>query len=144
MNLPFKGLIAGAAGAIVLTALHEATRRTRPRAPRLDVLGMRSLTKIMRAANTEIPENLHQIALTGDLGANTMYYSMVGSFGADAAIATGAVLGLAAGVGALTLPEPMGLGSEPTNESRETQILTVGLYLAGGLTAGAVYRVLAK
>jgi hypothetical protein len=136
MTVPFKGVIAGAAGAIALTALHEVARVNLPRAPRLDSLGKRSIQKFFDFPATR------DLALGSDLAANSVYYGMVGTFGAKAAPFTGAFLGLAAGVGSVLLPEPLGLGSDTTNRTRETQALSIGMYLAGGLVAGAVYRAL--
>jgi len=50
------------------------------------------------------------------------------------------LLGLAAGVGAVFLPKHIGLGEEMTARTRETELMTVGWYLAGGLAAAAVYQ----
>jgi hypothetical protein len=59
-------------------------------------------------------------------------------------LACGAALGLAAGVGAVALPERMGLGSAPSARTNETKAMTVAWYLAGGLAAGLAYSLLAK
>lgn len=142
MWIPFKGLLAGAAGAIALTALHEVTRRSTPKAPRLDVLGMRSVARLMGREPDDLSGELHKLALGADLGANSMYYSLAGTFGSAAAPTTGAFLGLAAGVGSVALPEKMGLGAAPTRHSPETQALTVAMYVIGGLVAGLVYKAL--
>lgn len=138
MTVPFKGLIAGAAGATVLTALHEIAHRTTGERPNLDTLGVRSMKKFL-----DIPAD-RQTALGGDLVANTMYYGMVGTFGAGPAPFAGALLGLAAGMGSVVLPEPLGLGSDTTNISHRTEWMSVGMYLAGGLVAGMVYRALSE
>jgi hypothetical protein len=49
----------------------------------------------------------------------------------------GALLGLAAGVGAAYLPPRIGLGEQPGQRPPATQIMTVAWYLAGGLAAAA-------
>jgi hypothetical protein len=69
---------------------------------------------------------------------NTAYYSLVGLAKPENAIVTGAMLGLAAGVGAVVLPGPMGLGEMPSARSTETKLLTVAWYLTGGVVAGMV------
>jgi hypothetical protein len=51
-------------------------------------------------------------------------------------------LGLAAGLGAVFLPGPLGLGSAPSNRTTQTQAMTVGWYLLGGLAAGLAYQTL--
>ena len=64
--------------------------------------------------------------------------------GPKGALACGAALGLAAGVGAVALPEPLGLGGGPSARTDETKAMTVAWYLAGGLAAGLAYSLLAK
>ena len=102
-------LAAGLAGATVLTAIHETTRRVTPDAPRMDILGERAITKMMRGAGRTPPrgKKVHRLALGGDIVGNSLYYAMVGS-GRDAWV-RGAGLGLAAGIGAVLLPPVLGL-----------------------------------
>ena len=56
----------------------------------------------------------------------------------------GVLLGLVAGVTAVVLPKPLGLPEEPSNKTLGTQLMTVGLYLTGGLVAAAVTRLVDK
>lgn len=135
----WKPLISGAAGAVTLTLVHEVVRRTNPDAPRLDVLGMRSIAKTLRGVGQEPPHGdaLFNTTLAGDLAANTLYYSVVGTQRGGQAWVVGALLGLAAGVGAVTLPGPLGLGEDATNRTPQTQAMAVGWYLLGGLVAAA-------
>lgn len=137
-----KALGSGLAGAVALTLVHEAARRVIDDAPRMDVLGMRALAKTMRAVDVEPPVALHEAALAGDLVSNSLYYSLVGLGGREQALRNGAALGLAAGLGAIILPEPLGLGRQPTERAPRTQLMTIGWYLAGGLTAAAAFRLL--
>ena len=83
-------------------------------------------------------------ALVGDLVSNSLYYSLVGAGARQDAMRNGALLGLAAGLGAVFLPEPLGLGRQPTEDSPETQLMTVAWYLLGGLAAGAAYSAIAS
>jgi hypothetical protein len=57
-------------------------------------------------------------------------------------ILTGAALGLMAGIGAITLPGKLGLSEQYSNETRKTQLLTLGLYVSAGLIAGAVHKLM--
>jgi hypothetical protein len=50
----------------------------------------------------------------------------------------GALLGLAAGITAVVLLKPLGLPKEPSNKTLGTQVMTIGLYLMGGLVAAAI------
>jgi hypothetical protein len=47
---------------------------------------------------------------------------------------------LAAGLGAVLLPGPMGLGNEPSTRTPGTAAMTVAWYFAGGLVAGLAAR----
>jgi hypothetical protein len=140
-----KALAGGLAGACALTLIHEAARRVMPDvAPRMDVLGMRAIAKTARAVDAEPPVPLHEAALVGDLVSNSVYYSLVAAGGREDALRNGALLGLAAGIGAVVLPERLGLGRQPTEHTPATQLMTVAWYLAGGLAAAAAYRALAS
>jgi hypothetical protein len=138
----WPALGAGAAGAVALTALHETTRRFVDRAPRMDVLGMRGLERLLRAAGLRVPDEptLRQLALMGDIVSNTVYYAAVAAGRPDGAWRRGLLLGLAAGAGALVLPRPLGLGDPPDSEHQANRVLTVALYVAGGLVAAAAAR----
>ncbi|MBF9236039.1 hypothetical protein I2I05_01405 [Hymenobacter sp. BT683] len=141
--LPSLG--AGLAGALALTALHETARRLRPAdAPRMDILGMRGLRKLLAKADAPQPDDETAFGLTmaGDVISNALYYSLVGS--GRHAVRRGLLLGVAAGVGGVVLPGPLGLGEAPSNRTPQTQLMTVAWYSVGGLVAGAVAQALRK
>ena len=137
-----KAMGSGFAGALALTAIHEAVRRVSPDAPRMDVLGMRAIAKSLRAAGAETPDEdtLFGVTLAGDIASNSLYYALVGMGDPKNAVARGALLGLAAGLGAVLLPGPLGLGTDASARTRETQLMTVAWYTAGGLVAGAAMQ----
>jgi hypothetical protein len=112
----------------------------------MDVLGMRAIAKSMRGVGQEPPpdDELHALALAGDVAGNSLYYSLVGVGRPEGALLRGTILGLAAGVGAVLLPEPLGLGEAPSARTPQTKAMTIGWYLAGGLTAALAYRLLAR
>lgn len=144
MNAFTKAIAAGAAGAAATTLLHELTRRLTPDAPRVDLLGMQALARLLRATGTAPPagDALYTLTLAGDLASNTAYFGVVGAGPRERAVALGAALGLVAGAGAVLLPPYLGLSGATTERTRATAALTVALYTAGGLVAGAVYRAL--
>lgn len=147
MNTFLKSVVSGLAGAAALNLWHETIRRVVPEAPRADILGERSLQKIMRAVGktpSADEEDLYGPTMVADLLSNTAYYSLIGTARPEHAYPVGAALGLAAGVGALVLPGPWGLGKAPTNRTTATQVMTVGWYLLGGLVTAAVYTRLAE
>lgn len=133
-----KALVSGLAGAVAITIAHETLRRLVPEAPRMDVLGMRAISKTMKKAGAQPPESgsLRAWAMVGDIVSNSIYYSLAG-VGKDAWL-RGGLLGAGAGAGAILLPGPMGLGTDPSNRTNSTRVMTVGLYLMGGLVAAAV------
>ena len=139
-----QALGSGLVGACTLTLIHETVRQFVPEAPRADVLGKRAIAKLTRATGHTPPseDDLHALALAGEVVSNSLYYSLVGVGGRRHVWALGALLGLGAGIGAVVLPEPLGLGSEPTARTPETKAMTVAWYLVGGLAATAAFQIL--
>ena len=137
-----KAVGSGLVGACALTLVHETARRYIDDAPRMDVVGMRAIAKTLRAVDVEPPVPLHETALVGELVSNSLYYGLVGLGDPGDGLRNGAALGLAAGLAAVYLPEPLGLGRQPAKNSTETNLLTVAFYLLGGLAAGAAYQAL--
>jgi hypothetical protein len=137
-----KALGSGLVGACALTLVHETARRYIEDAPRMDVVGMRAITKTLRAVDVEPPVPLHETAMVGELVSNSLFYGLVGLGDPEDGLRNGAALGLAAGLAAVYLPEPLGLGRQPSHNSTETNLLTVAFYLFGGLAAGAAYQAL--
>ncbi|MBV9924042.1 MAG: hypothetical protein JOZ96_03310 [Acidobacteria bacterium] len=139
-----KALGSGLVGAFALTLVHETTRRFVDDAPRMDVVGMRAITKTLRAVDVEPPVPLHETALVGELVSNSLFYGLVGFGDPEDGLRNGAALGLAAGLAAVYLPEQLGLGRQPAKNSAETNLLTVAFYLLGGIAAGAAYQALSS
>lgn len=140
-----QSLGSGLAGAVALNILHETVRQFVPEAPRADILGMRSIKKGFQKAGEQPPtgDTLYGLAMLGDVTSNALYYSLVGVSPKQPLLA-GTVLGALAGIGAVTLPGPMGLGEAPTKRTEATIAMTLGWYLFGGLVAGAVYRTVSQ
>ena len=141
-----RALINGLAGACVLTVAHELVRKSKPNAPRLDILGMRSVAKIMTAFGVEPPQasTLKKYAFIADIASNTLMFSGVGAKPGISTWLKGINLGLMAGVGAITVPQKIGLGKDSallTKRTTATALTTVGLYVLGGLAAAAVAQV---
>jgi hypothetical protein len=145
-NKTLLALLSGGAGAVALTLLHQTLKASRSDAPRADALGREALRKGFEAAGKEPPaeDTLQLAALCGDLAGNTLYYSAVGLTEPENGMRTGALLGLAAGAGAVLLPGPLGFDESATNRTVQTQAMALGIYLAGGLVAGLVYRAMAR
>ena len=143
-----KSLLAGMLGAVAVTALNETVRRISHKAPRLDKLGMDAAAKGLDAAGLPRPDyrKLFWGTMAGDLVSNGLYYSLIGLAGSRARSRwlLGSGLGLAAGLGALMLPEPLQLDSSTTNRSKSTKAMTMAWYMAGALLATAVAGMLSS
>lgn len=141
-----SALAGGLAGTITVASLHEALRRITPNAPRMDQLDIDLLRKGLKSMNKKLPaENeLQRWAVGGELLCDTAYFSMAAAGGRKKAWLSGALLGLAAGISAVVLPKSLGLPDESSNKTLGTKIMTVGLYLIGGLAAAAVARMVDK
>lgn len=132
----------GLAGAVALTLLHETARRILPDAPRMDLLGMEAIARLLQEVDQTPPppEQLHTTALAGDIASNALYYSLAGIGAPGGSVKRGVLLGLVAGIGAVVLPEPLGLDPSPSNRTLATQLMTVAWYTVGGIVAGAAMR----
>ena len=123
----WKALGSGFVGASVLTLVHETARHRVSEAPRMDVLGMRAIERIMRGAKLEPHEQntRHTVTVAGDIVSNALYYSLVGLGSRQHVWLRGLLLGLGAGLGALVLSGPLGLRPEPSNRTNATRAMTV-------------------
>ena len=139
-------LAGGLAGATAVTLLHESIRRVVPEAPRMDRLGMQAIEKGLRKAGKQVPkgEALFTAALVGDLLSNALFYSAAGIGKEKNVWLRSTALGLAAGLGAVLLPGPMGLSKRFSNRTTTTQLMTVGLYVTGALVTTTVIKLLNK
>ena len=110
----------------------------------MDLLGMRAVRQLLRAAGWRVPprRKQQQLALAGDLVANALYYAAVSAPTTSRTWLRAVVFGAAAGAGALLLPRPLGLGDPPKSDRAANQVMTVTWYLAGALTAAGVANAL--
>ena len=144
MKKVFSSLIGGMAGAIALNILHQAVKQFDHAAPRVDLVGEEALSKGLEKIGVEPPsgDTLFAATMAADLISNAAYFSLIG-FGKKRNLPyIGAVTGLVAGIGALTLTKPMGLRDAPVTRTNETKILTVAWYTFGGIIAGSAMKAL--
>lgn len=134
------------AGAAALNILHETLRKKYENVPRVDLVGKEAVQKTLTHFGKPITNDhhLYKVTLAGDLLSNAAYYALIGSGKGTAVWSKSLVIGLAAGIGAVALPEPMGLNPKPVTKSTKVKILTVGYYLFGALVTGAVLKLLQK
>jgi hypothetical protein len=132
---------AGVAGAAAVTALNELGRRLVPGAPHAERLGVRGVRSVARLAGRRPPRGRRAFrwALLGEALSNSSYYALV-AIAPRRPLAAGALLGAAAGLGAVYLPERLGLGADATRRTARTARLAFAWYALGGLAAGLVFR----
>lgn len=134
----------GLAGACTVTLLHQMLKYTVPRiAPRMDLMGMEAMRKTRAYIGYAIPPEpeLYKQTMIGDIVANSLYYSLASG---DCTNLKGALLGAAAGAGAVKLPEHLGLNPANSNRTQTTKYLAFGIYLVGGIVAASTIRWLTK
>jgi len=140
-------IIGGTAGAVALNLLHEAYRQIDADAPHIHLIGEEALVKILKTVHLPLPNNkkeLYRWTLAGDVLSNAAYFSLLGLGESKHILRRGLILGSAAGVGAVFMPQKMGLNNAPSDRTMETKILTVLWYTLGGLAAAGVMKVLRK
>ena len=144
MNI--RSTIGGLAGACALTLLNESVKKLDKDAPRMDLLAMNAVARLMKGNNllTQTAGKLFPIALAGDLVSNSLYYSMADSGDKKKTLIRGGLLGLGAGLGAVVLPRTLGLNDEATTRTLKTKVLTVTWYVIGGLVAAGAINLLEK
>ncbi len=145
MNIK-NALGSGMAGAVAVSVIHETIRRIIPDSPRMDLLGMQAISKVMTKSGAIPPfgNKLFYSAMIGDIISNTIYYSLAGTNKPKNVWVRGVILGAAAGAGAIMLPKPLGLKEEYSNRTTQTKVMTFGLYLLGGIITAAVLELSKK
>ena len=143
---PLTALGGGLAGAVAVTLINESVKKIIPQAPRLDLLGMNAVSKglkfVGKAPSSE--KKLFVMALVGDLVTNAIYYSAAGVGREKNLWLRSSLLGLAAGIGAVALPGPLGLEEKHTNKSMATKLMTIGIYVAGSIFTPAIIKLIAS
>jgi len=141
-----KNIVAGIGGAVALNILHESLKHYNNDTPRIDLLGEEALQKLLNYCGTEITDekNLYAATLAGDLVSNAAYYSLVGAAGKKNVWPAAVALGVAAGIGAIVLPSPMGLNPQPVAHNTKAKALTIAYYLTGALVTAGILKYSSK
>lgn len=140
-----NNILAGLGGALVLTILNESLKNLDNKMPRIDLVGEEAVRKTASFFGVDIQnkEALIGTTLVTDIVSNTAYYSLINDEGNDLWFKA-ASSGLVAGLGAVSLPEQVGLNDKPVAKSFSTKAMTMGYYMVGALTTAAVFRFLQR
>jgi len=146
MGLLGKNLLGGLAGAIVLNVVHQLAKKVDKDAPHINKIGEEALSKSVKSVGYKPPkgDKLFLATLLSDVVANSIFYSTIGKGNRKNLLLRGIVYGAVAGIGALTLPEPLGLNDEPVNKTNKTKAITVALYVLGGAVTAVTLKLLKK
>ncbi len=141
-----QNLIGGITGAVALNVIHQTAKAIDHNAPHVDLIGEEAVTKGLKQFGVKPPkgDRLFGVTLAGDLISNALYYSAIGLGKNRNLLFRGAAYGLSAGIGALTLPEPMGLSNAPVTKTPQTKVMTVAWYLLGGVVTALTIKALRK
>jgi hypothetical protein len=136
--MKLSSAIGGLAGATALTILNETVKNLDKNAPRLDLLGMNAVAKVMKGPKgVPLTDKVKPISLAGDMISNALYFGMANANSKGNTLLKGAFLGLGAGLSAVALAKPLN-AAETTNRTPKTQAMTIAYYIVGGLVAAAV------
>lgn len=148
VTMNVTSVIGGLAGAGTLTLLNETVKKLDKEAPRLDLIGMNAVAKVIKGAGIKNAlfnkSELLPVALAGDLLSNSLYYGLADAGDKNKTLLRGALLGLGAGLGAVLLSKPLGIDVRVSDAPLKTKVMTVAWYVAGGLVAAAVTNLLSK
>lgn len=138
-----NAFVAGTAGAATLTLAHEALRQLVKHPPRMDLLGMSALSRILRSFGVKPPRGakLRGYTMLADIVANAVYFAPIAA-SRRFTVRKGALLGGVAGLGAVVLTPMLGLPKRHRGIDARGQLLTIGLYVAGGIAAAAMTSLL--
>lgn len=131
----YKKILAGLGGAIALNLLHEIVRNNFDNVPEVNKVGEEALNKSLETVDMKITDKdqLYAATLAGDIISNGIYYAATATSGFNL------VSGAAAGVGAVMLPEKMGLDDSPVAGTTQKKLMTVGYYLFGAVVTKLIY-----
>ena len=131
----YKKILAGLGGAIALNIVHEIIRKNFDNVPEVNKVGEEALNKALGKVDRKITDKdeLYAATLAGDVISNGFYYAATATSGFNI------VSGVAAGLGAVILPQKMGLDDAPVAETSQKKIMTIGYYLFGAVVTKLIY-----
>ncbi|WP_288243896.1 hypothetical protein [uncultured Chryseobacterium sp.] len=131
----YKKILAGLGGAVALSLLHEAIRKNFDNVPEINKVGEEALNKALDKVDAKVTnhDQLYAATLAGDVIGNGMYYAATATTGFN--VASGVMMGL----GAVVLPEKLGLNNTPVAGSTQKKVMTVAYYLFGAIVTKFIY-----
>ena len=134
----------GITGATTLSLLQEALHKIDAKAPRTKLLNSPGILKRIKKQSKKkgMLSNKLYINLAGELLSNAAYFGLTALGKKKNAVLRGGLLGAAAGLGSAFLNDNN--EEDPAADTLKSKILTLTLYTAGGMLAGAAIKKIIK
>jgi hypothetical protein len=135
----------GLLGAVALTLLHEGLKKIENGKSPSDSLGLNAFSKIVKGfKDTALPgsQELVQLNPVGEILTNALYFSIAGAGSKKNIMLRAALLGLTAGLGALVLPQYLGI--KENDGSKKSKVLTISRYLLGSILTATTIKTMEK
>jgi hypothetical protein len=138
MNHKLAALAGGIAGALIIKGIHELVKKLDQDVPHFDHFDLNATQKNNFFGGEGESAKLFSGGLTGDLLNNAIHNSVTGLSDKDADLKSG-ILGIASGLGAVYLPEMLGINKEHKGHSDKKHHVLASIYnLAGVFIASKV------
>ncbi len=127
-----------------LTILHKIVRLFNPNAPQFNELGRNTIMKLADKTDLNVPDN--DVITLLERVSEKATSAISGLFGdtGESAILQGAALGLSVGVGTVLLQPKEEYFTHENHSDAKSKLLTVGMYVAGGILASIILKQLEK
>lgn len=138
--------IAGLAGSLALTGLHQIFRKYTNSAPHLDQIGEVALEKSLDAVNapSQDEDTVYAAALSGNILTNAVLFSTLAtSTNASQFIGKTLGTGLLGAAGSVGLADQLLSNNKATNTDQK-KWMTTGYYIFGALVSIGVYNLLER
>lgn len=145
MSLLNKG-IAGFAGSIVLTIVHQLFKSNMNNVPNLDQVGEKALQESLEVVDSSISDEqiLFTTAMAGNIVGNAVLFSSLAASQSVSKMIYGTLGATAIGAGgSISMADKLLLDNEATDTSQK-KWMTTGYYILGSLVTMGVYNLLEK
>jgi hypothetical protein len=126
-------LIGGIAGALVIKGIHELVKKLDKDVPHFDTMDLDAPRKHnFFSGDSDVPPKYFSGGITGGIFNNAMHHSMSGLSDKNTDARSG-ILGIASGLGAIYLPEFLGLNKEHKGASEKKHEALIAIYSLAGV-----------
>ena len=138
--------IAGLAGSLALTGIHQLFQKCMKNSPNLDQVGEAALQKSLETVDAELSdeENVYVAAMGGNILSNALLFSTLATTTNTTQILTKTLgTGLLGAAGTIGLADQI-LGNNKATDTTQKKWMTTGYYLLGAIVSISVYNLLER